>query len=99
MDEIEVFRDWVKTASRRPLELGDMREAVRNGIAEAKGAFPLSGAAVFPLFRDVYFRVASAAMITVVAGLGVGYYGLVGIASEWSYHSVLGGLSALWGVF
>lgn len=99
MDEIGKFREWVETASRQPLEVGDMREAVRRRIAEAKGISPLPGPAVFPLFRDVYFRVASAAMVTIVVGIGMGYYGFMGMASEWSYHSILGGLSNIWGVF
>lgn len=103
MDEIKAFRDWVNTASRQPLEMGDMRNAIRQKIVEAKGIVPLHGPTVFPLYRDVYFRVAFAAMATIVVGLGMGYYGLMGMASEWSLHStyyeVLGGLSSFLGVF
>lgn len=103
MDEIKIFRDLVNTASRHPLEIGDMRSAVRSGIAEAKETAASSVPLVFPLLHDVYFRVASAAMAMVVAGLGLGYYSLAGMASEWSlnsaYYEVLGGLSAFWRVF
>lgn len=105
MDEIRTFRELVETASRQPLEIGDMREAIRRGIAKAEEAAPLPGSLVFPLMHDVFFRTASAAMATIVAGLGLGYYDLVEMASEWSlssaypYYEVLSGLSIFWGVF
>lgn len=101
MDEINTFRDLVETASRRPSGIADVRDAVWRRIREAEAALPFADQPVFPLTRDMFFRVASAAMATIAVGLGLGYYSLSGMSSGWTldYYEIVGGIASFWGVF